>query len=191
MDWEVWLILCAILIVGEIFTASFFAGPLGAGCLVASLIANADGGTAMQFLGFSVTSVVLLLALRPKPDFIIHTGDLSQRWALDEAEYDLLTFGVYRDMLRNTPFYPTQGNHDWVTDWEHGLDPLYPRYFQPGKLDSRLTERFDMPFWRVFYSPRDNEAGHVGPFSFRYGNAVFVCEAGAGKGDCPSWRRIV
>ncbi len=124
----------------------------------------------------------LLSALKPKPDFIIHTGDLSQRWALDEAEYDLLTFGVYRDMLRNTPFYPTQGNHDWVTDWEHGLDPLYPRYFQPGKLDSRLTERFDMPFWRVFHSPRDNEAGHVGPFSFRYGNAVFVCEAGAGKG---------
>ena len=65
MDWEVWLILCAILIVGEIFTASFFAGPLGAGCLVSALIANADGGTAMQFLGFSVTSVVLLLALRP------------------------------------------------------------------------------------------------------------------------------
>ena len=65
MNWEVWLILCAILIVGEIFTASFFAGPLGAGCLVAALIANADGGMAMQFLGFSVTSVVLLLALRP------------------------------------------------------------------------------------------------------------------------------
>lgn len=65
MNWEVWLILCAILIVGEIFTASFFAGPLGAGCLVAALIANADGDTAMQFLGFSVTSVVLLLALRP------------------------------------------------------------------------------------------------------------------------------
>ena len=65
MEWTVWLILCAILIVGEIFSASFFAGPLGAGCLVASLIANADGGTAMQFLGFSVTSVVLLLALRP------------------------------------------------------------------------------------------------------------------------------
>ena len=67
MNWEVWLILCAILIVGEIFTASFFAGPLGAGCLVAALIANATEGDslAMQFLGFSVTSVVLLLALRP------------------------------------------------------------------------------------------------------------------------------
>ena len=124
----------------------------------------------------------LLAALSPKPDFIIHTGDLSQRWALDEAEYDLLTFGVYRDTLRNTPFYPTQGNHDWVTDWEHGLDPLYPRFFEPDRLDSRLTERFDMPFWRVFHSHRDNEAGDVAPFSFRYGNAVFVCEGGGGKG---------
>ena len=124
----------------------------------------------------------LLRSLHPKPDFIIHTGDVSQRWALDEAEYDLLAFGVYRDTLRNTPFYPTQGNHDWVTDWEHGLDPLYPRYIAPGRLDSRLTERFDMPFWRVFQSPRDNADETVAPFSFRYGNAMFVCEGGAGRG---------
>ena len=123
----------------------------------------------------------LLAALRPKPDFIIHTGDLSQRWAVDEGEFDLLVFGVYGDMLRNTPFYPTQGNHDWVTDWEHGLDPLYPRFFQPGKNDSRLTERYDMPFWRVFHSPRNNRQGDVAPFSFRYGGAMFVCEAGSGK----------
>ena len=121
----------------------------------------------------------LLLALRPKPDFIIHTGDLSQRWALDEGEYDLLVFNVYREIFRNTPFYPTQGNHDWVTNWEHSLDPLYPRYFPPGRLNSRMTERFDMPFWRVFHSPRDNEHGDVAPFSFRYGNAVFVCRGGA------------
>jgi len=65
MDWGVWLSLCASLIVGEIFTASFFAGPLGMGCLVASLISKAGGSMAIQFLGFSVTSVVLLLALRP------------------------------------------------------------------------------------------------------------------------------
>ncbi len=65
MEWYVWLILCAVLIVGEIFTASFFAGPLGLGCLVASLISKAGGEVAIQFLGFSVTSVVLLLALRP------------------------------------------------------------------------------------------------------------------------------
>ena len=80
----------------------------------------------------------LLRSLHPKPDFIIHTGDVSQRWALDEAEYDLLACGVDRDTLRNTPFYPTQGNHDWVTDWEHGLDPLYPRYIAPGRLDLSL-----------------------------------------------------
>jgi len=124
----------------------------------------------------------LLLALQPKPDFIIHTGDLTQRWALDEGEFDLLVFNVYGEILRNTPFYPTQGNHDWVTDWEHSLDPLYPRYFPPERLNSQLTERFDMPFWRVFHSPRNNEHGDVAPFSFRYGNAVFVCEGGAGRG---------
>ena len=130
--------------------------------------------------GTQLPAADLLMSLDPKPDFILHTGDLNQRWALDEGEYDLLVFGVYGDILRNTPLYPTQGNHDWVTDWEHNLDPLYPRHFPAGRLASQYVERFDMPFWRLFHTARDNAHGDPGPYSFRFGNAVFVCEAGSG-----------
>ena len=63
--WIIWIILCAAFIIAEIFTASFFAGPMGLGCLVASILAKIEIGTAGQLLGFSVTSVVLLLAIRP------------------------------------------------------------------------------------------------------------------------------
>ena len=63
--WIIWLILCAIFVVAEIFTASFFAGPIGLGCLVAAVMAKAGFEGGGQLLSFSFTSVVLLLALRP------------------------------------------------------------------------------------------------------------------------------
>ncbi len=63
--WVIWLILCAVFIVAEIFTASFFAGPIGLGCLVAAIMAYLKFEGGGQLLSFSLTSVVLLLALRP------------------------------------------------------------------------------------------------------------------------------
>ena len=63
--WVIWLILCAVFIVAEIFTASFFAGPIGLGCLVAAIMAKVGFEGGGQLLSFSLTSVVLLLALRP------------------------------------------------------------------------------------------------------------------------------
>ena len=63
--WIIWFVLCAIFVVAEIFTASFFAGPIGFGCLVAGVLAKAGIEGAGQLLWFSITSVVLLLALRP------------------------------------------------------------------------------------------------------------------------------
>ncbi len=63
--WIIWLIICAVFIIAEIFTASFFAGPIGLGCLVAAIMAKIGFKGGGQFLSFSLTSVVLLLALRP------------------------------------------------------------------------------------------------------------------------------
>jgi membrane protein implicated in regulation of membrane protease activity len=60
-----WIILCAVFVIAEIFTASFFAGPIGLGCLVAAILAKVGIEGAGQLLSFSVTSVVLLLAIRP------------------------------------------------------------------------------------------------------------------------------
>ena len=64
-SWLIWIIIGAIFIVAEIFSVSFFAGPIGLACLVAALINYAGATATWQLLGFSVTSVGLLLAVRP------------------------------------------------------------------------------------------------------------------------------
>ena len=63
--WLIWIIIGAIFIVAEIFSVSFFAGPIGLACLVAALINFAKFPLTWQLVGFSATSVGLLLAVRP------------------------------------------------------------------------------------------------------------------------------
>ncbi|HWQ53467.1 MAG TPA: metallophosphoesterase [Bryobacteraceae bacterium] len=49
------------------------------------------------------------------PAFVLHTGDLSQEsGTLDQL--NATYFGVYRDLMSRTPFFPTPGNHDYYTD---------------------------------------------------------------------------
>ena len=64
-SWIIWIIIGAIFIVAEIFSVSFFAGPVGLACLVAAILNKAGATTTWQLVGFSVTSVGLLLAVRP------------------------------------------------------------------------------------------------------------------------------
>ena len=64
-EWVVWVVLAALLAVGEIFTLSFFLAPLAGGALVAALVAALGLGTALSLVSFLVASTVLLLALRP------------------------------------------------------------------------------------------------------------------------------
>ena len=63
--WIIWLILCAAFIIAEIFTASFFAGPIGFSCLVAAILAHLEFSGTIQLLAFSITSIVLIVAIRP------------------------------------------------------------------------------------------------------------------------------
>ena len=63
--WLIWIIFGAIFIVAEIFSVSFFAGPIGLACLVAAILHKAGATTTVQLVGFSITSVGLLLAVRP------------------------------------------------------------------------------------------------------------------------------
>ena len=63
--WIIWLILCAAFIIAEIFTASFFAGPIGFSCLVAAVLAHFKFSGTVQLLSFSITSIILLVAIRP------------------------------------------------------------------------------------------------------------------------------
>ncbi len=69
MAWELpwewfWVILSALLIVGEIFTAGFFILPFSIGAAFAAAVAWFGGGLVWQWAVFLVVSVGLLLPLK-------------------------------------------------------------------------------------------------------------------------------
>ena len=75
MAWELpwewfWVILSALLIVGEIFTAGFFILPFSIGAAFAAGVAWFGGGLVWQWAVFLVVSVGLLLPLKRFADRI-------------------------------------------------------------------------------------------------------------------------
>ena len=53
------------MILAEIFSASFFAGPIGLGCLIAAIMAKAGFSVSWQLMIFGSSSILLLLIVRP------------------------------------------------------------------------------------------------------------------------------
>ncbi len=75
MAWELpwewfWVILSALLIVGEIFTAGFFILPFSIGAAFAAGVAWFGGGLVWQWAVFLVVSVGLLLPLKRFADSV-------------------------------------------------------------------------------------------------------------------------
>jgi membrane protein implicated in regulation of membrane protease activity len=64
-DWVYWVIAAGLLAVGEMFTLSFFAGPVAVAAAVAAVAALAGAGVAVQILVFILASAGSLLVLRP------------------------------------------------------------------------------------------------------------------------------
>jgi membrane protein implicated in regulation of membrane protease activity len=62
--WWAWMILAALFIIGEIFTAGFFLLPIGIGAAIAGLIALFGGNTIWQLVVFVVASFILFLVSR-------------------------------------------------------------------------------------------------------------------------------
>jgi membrane protein implicated in regulation of membrane protease activity len=64
-DWVWWMIAAGALMVGEIFTLSFFLGPVGVAAVAAAIVALAGAGVGLQWVAFILTAVASLLVLRP------------------------------------------------------------------------------------------------------------------------------
>jgi membrane protein implicated in regulation of membrane protease activity len=62
--WWVWMVIGAVFLVGEIFTAAFFLLWFGVGAVVAGLLALAGAGFVWQLAAFAVVSLVLFAASR-------------------------------------------------------------------------------------------------------------------------------
>ncbi len=64
-EWVVWMIAAGALAVGEIFTLSFFLGPIAVAAVVAAVAAGVGAGVALQIAVFVLVSMASLLVLRP------------------------------------------------------------------------------------------------------------------------------
>jgi membrane protein implicated in regulation of membrane protease activity len=63
--WVFWILAAVVLSVGEILTMSFFLAPFAGGALLAALVDVAGGGVVLSWGVFIVTSLLLLLVVRP------------------------------------------------------------------------------------------------------------------------------
>jgi membrane protein implicated in regulation of membrane protease activity len=64
-EWVLWMIAAGLLAVGEMFTLSFFLGPVAIAAVTAAIVALAGGGVALQWIVFIAMSAASLAVLRP------------------------------------------------------------------------------------------------------------------------------
>ncbi len=63
--WVIWIIAAVVFAVGEMVTLSFFLAPFAGGALLAALVSAFGAGTPVSWGVFIVTSLLLLLVVRP------------------------------------------------------------------------------------------------------------------------------
>lgn len=64
-EWVWWMIGAGVLAVGEIFTLSFFLGPIAVAAVAAAIAALAGAGLGIQWIVFIAVSLASLAVLRP------------------------------------------------------------------------------------------------------------------------------
>ncbi|HEX2165216.1 MAG TPA: NfeD family protein [Thermoanaerobaculia bacterium] len=72
-EWAIWAIVAGALAVGEIFSLSFFLGPIAVAAGLAALAALVGAGVAVQLVVFIVAAVASLAVLRPIARRHLHT----------------------------------------------------------------------------------------------------------------------
>ena len=65
MTWVIWIIAAVVLAVGEMLTMGLFLAPFAAGAVMAALVAGVGGGAVLSWGVFILTSLLLLLVVRP------------------------------------------------------------------------------------------------------------------------------
>ena len=71
--WVLWMIAAGALAVGEIFTLTFFLGPIALAATLAAVAALLGASVALQLIVFTVASASSLLLLRPIARRHLHT----------------------------------------------------------------------------------------------------------------------
>ena len=108
-----------------------------------------------------------------RPDFWVWMGDNAYDKGL-ETEYTQNVFDVYSSQMKNIPFFPCLGNHD---------------YANVGYLSAQALG-VNFPYFNMFSCPSQGECGGVPSqsekyYSFNYGNAHFVVLDSYGSQNVP------
>jgi membrane protein implicated in regulation of membrane protease activity len=64
-DWLLWVVLAAVLAIGEVLTLGFLLGLLALAAVAAGVVAALGGGLIVQFLVFIAASIASLALIRP------------------------------------------------------------------------------------------------------------------------------
>ena len=97
-DWVYWMIAAGALAVGEIFSLSFFLGPIAVAAAIAAVAALIGVGLAIQIVVFIAASAASLLVLRPIARRHLHTpGQLRTGTAALVGERAVVLERVDRD----------------------------------------------------------------------------------------------
>ena len=64
-EWAIWMIVAALLAVGEVATLGFFLGPIALAAVLAAIVALAGAGVELQFVAFIAGSAASLAIVRP------------------------------------------------------------------------------------------------------------------------------
>jgi membrane protein implicated in regulation of membrane protease activity len=64
-EWVLWMLAAGLLAVGEMFTLSFFLGPVAIAAVTAAIVALAGGGVALRWIVFIAMSAASVAVLRP------------------------------------------------------------------------------------------------------------------------------
>ncbi len=91
------------------------------------------------------------------PDLFLHLGDMAYGSGTD-LQFTLFFFGMYADILRDIPVYPTMGNHEGVTS---------------------VAASEEGPYYEAYVLPRAGELGGLASgteayYSFDWANVHFI-----------------
>lgn len=64
-DWAVWFIVAAVLVAGELVITAAILGPIGLAAFGAGLVAAAGGSSELQWVAFTVFTLLSLVVARP------------------------------------------------------------------------------------------------------------------------------
>ncbi|MCA9458666.1 MAG: metallophosphoesterase family protein, partial [Nitrospira sp.] len=112
-------------------TQHFFvtAPPVGSATPIRAWVLGDSGDAGVNQR--NVRDAMLIETAANPPDIILHMGDIAYESGTD-AEFTSKHFAIYQDILRQTPLWPTLGNHEALSvTTSLGMGPYYDAHVLP------------------------------------------------------------